>query len=76
MNEQQQISIKADELESIACPAEECRCALWDIKYELKKVPATISPHGKTTIQPIQVFFCVACGAKFEAQKPVGAYSK
>lgn len=45
-------------------PTERCKCGsgTWKIVYLLKKVSALVSPTGKETLVPIQVFACDQCG--------------
>ncbi len=45
-------------------PFERCKCggSQWTIVYLLKKVSALVSPTGKETLVPIQVFACSKCG--------------
>ena len=45
-------------------PVERCKCGggTWKIVYLLKKVSALISPTGKETLVPIQIFACDKCG--------------
>lgn len=44
-------------------PMERCKCGngTWKIVYLLKKVSALVSPTGKETLVPIQVFACDKC---------------
>ena len=44
-------------------PTERCKCGngTWKIIYLIKKVSALMSPTGKETIVPIQVFACDKC---------------
>lgn len=44
-------------------PVERCKCGggTWKIVYLLKKVSALISPTGKETLVPIQIFACDKC---------------
>ena len=55
---QQQLDIsKAD---TIVC--EECGNAAFTPAFFLKKISALVSPTGKESIVPIQVFTCGSCG--------------
>jgi len=44
-------------------PLVRCKCgsSTWKIVYLLKKVSALVSPTGKETLVPIQVFACDKC---------------
>ena len=39
-----------------------CKHTQWKVVYLLKKLSALISPTGKATVVPIQVFACDNCG--------------
>lgn len=45
-------------------PTERCKCGhnQWRIVYLIKKVSALVSPTGKETVVPIQIFACDKCG--------------
>jgi hypothetical protein len=45
-------------------PTERCICGhnQWRIVYLIKKVSALVSPTGKETVVPIQIFACDKCG--------------
>lgn len=44
-------------------PTERCKCGSnqWKIVYLIKKVSALMSPTGKETVVPIQIFACDKC---------------
>ena len=44
-------------------PTERCVCGnnTWKIVYFIKKVSALVSPTGKDTVVPIQIFACDKC---------------
>lgn len=45
-------------------PSERCSCgsSTWTVVYIIKKLSALVSPNGKETIVPVQVFACTKCG--------------
>lgn len=45
-------------------PNERCVCGhfAWKVVFLLKKISALVSPSGKETIVPIQIFACDKCG--------------
>lgn len=44
-------------------PSERCECGngTWTIDYILKHISALVSPTGKETLAPIQIFACAKC---------------
>lgn len=54
------INLNASELPTI-----KCRCGNFTFasSFILKKVSALVSPSGKETIAPIQIFTCIYCGS-------------
>ena len=53
------MNIDFSELEDIKC--DECECIHFEQVFLLKKVPVLLSPIGKATIAPAQIFRCVDC---------------
>lgn len=45
-------------------PFEKCKCGntTWKVVFLLKRLSKLISPNGKETLVPIQVFCCEKCG--------------
>jgi hypothetical protein len=56
---QQQINIDAAALPTMTCP--QCKNYTFHASFIVKKLSALVSPSGKETIVPIQVFTCTAC---------------
>ena len=73
MSEQQKITVKPEQLENVWCDTKDCVCAVFEVKYVLKKVPATISPTGKALVQPISFYVCRDCGKPSKGTMPEGA---
>ena len=46
--------------DAIAC--EECESDVFQPAFVLRKVSALVSPTGKETIVPMQLFACISCG--------------
>ena len=53
------ININPDELDDIVC--EKCENPTFVPASLFKKLPASLSPTGKATLVPLQVFECSAC---------------
>ena len=54
------VNVKLDQTEELTC--DECGCAAFKSVFLLRKVSALLSPSGKETVFPIQVFSCDSCG--------------
>jgi len=61
MSEQTNINLDASNLPTMRCA--HCGNFTFTASYVIKKISALISPSGKETIAPIQVFTCTACAA-------------
>lgn len=59
MQEQVNIPVGLDNTDEIAC--DECGGNTFHPAFLLRKVSALISPTGKETVVPIQVFACDSC---------------
>jgi|21_taG_2_1085346.scaffolds.fasta_scaffold00045_46 hypothetical protein len=57
--EQPALNINPDDLEDVVC--EQCKNPTFVPASLFKKLPASLSPSGKATLVPIQVFECSAC---------------
>ena len=55
-----QLNINPDDLVDILC--EKCGCQTFQQVYLFKSLSAVLSPSGKKTIVPMQVFKCDDCG--------------
>ena len=53
------MNIDFSELDDVKC--DECGCTHFEEVYLLKKIPALLSPAGKSTLAPAQIFRCVDC---------------
>jgi hypothetical protein len=59
-NENAQVSINPNDLEDVLC--EKCECQSFDMAFLFKKISAVLSPSGKESLIPIQVYKCTECG--------------
>jgi len=57
--EKQNLNINAAALPTLSCP--QCGGFTFGASFIVKKLSALISPNGKETIVPIQVFTCNFC---------------
>ena len=56
----QQINIDLSQTSELAC--DKCGNKTFQIVFLMRKVSALLSPYGKESIIPIQVFECSSCG--------------
>mgnify|MGYP003111546867 CR=1 FL=1 len=56
----QNINIDLNEVDNVAC--EECENETFTPVFVIKHISALISPNGKETMVPIQLFKCSKCG--------------
>jgi len=63
------ISVGLDNTDALKC--DECGSATFRPAFLLRKVSALMSPSGKETIVPIQVFACDSCGHVNEDFLPI-----
>ena len=63
------IPVGLDQTDGIKC--DECSGTVFHPAFILRKVSALISPTGKETIIPIQVFACDSCGHVNEEFMPI-----
>lgn len=59
-NEQLNMNIDISKMETLKC--EKCNNPFFNPTFIIKKVPAIMSPTGKESIVPIQIFSCGNCG--------------
>jgi len=59
MNATNQIQIDLSEVENLAC--EVCASDVFVPVFVIKKVSALLSPTGKETLAPLQIFKCDKC---------------
>lgn len=69
MREQVNIPVGLDNTDEIKC--DECGAATFHPAFLLRKVSAFLSPSGKDTIVPIQVFACDSCNHVNEEFLPI-----
>ena len=62
MNNPQQPQMKVDLSQSTAVTCEACGHDVFIPAFKLRKLSALLSPHGKETMVPMQVFACAKCG--------------
>ena len=55
--------------EPIKC--EKCDSEVFQPAFILRKVSALVSPTGKETIVPVQLFACISCGHVNEDMYPI-----
>lgn len=61
MENSTKVNLNASQLPTLRCI--NCGNYTFDASYVIKKVSALVSPSGKETVAPIQVFTCTACGS-------------
>ncbi len=69
MDQPVNIPVGLDQTDQIVC--DECGSAAFHPAFLLRKVSALISPTGKETVIPIQVFACDSCGHINEEFLPI-----
>ena len=47
----------------------ECGGEIFQPGVELKKLSSLISPTGQTSVVPVQIFYCVKCGSRYDLEK-------
>ena len=63
------INVNLDQTDEIKC--DECESIAFHSAFLLRKVSPLISPTGKGTVLPIQVFACDSCGHINEEFMPI-----
>jgi hypothetical protein len=69
MQETINIPVSLDQTSEIVC--DECASTVFHPAFILRKVSALISPTGKETVIPVQVFACDTCGHVNEEFLPI-----
>ena len=59
-NNQQQLNIDISQTTAVVC--EKCKNDTFQQVYKMRKLSALLSPAGKESMIPIQVFACAKCG--------------
>tara|TARA_R110001599_G_scaffold1706_5_gene8472 strand:- start:23217 stop:23450 length:234 start_codon:yes stop_codon:yes gene_type:complete len=57
---QPQVNINPDDLIDVLC--EKCENQTFTTSFMFKKISAVLSPNGKESMLPIQVYKCDSCG--------------
>ena len=60
MNQQQQVNINPDDLVDVCC--DKCGNQTFVQAFLFKKLSAVLSPNGKESMIPLQIFKCDECG--------------
>lgn len=68
-NESLNISVGLENTDAVTC--DECGSEVFRPSFLLRKVNALLSPSGKDTLVPIQVFACEKCGHVNEEFLPI-----
>ena len=61
MNNTQQPQMNVDLSQTIAVLCESCKSDTFIPAFKMRKLSALLSPHGKETMIPMQVFACAKC---------------
>ena len=69
MQETLNVPVNLSQTQEIKC--DECGSSAFHPAFLLRKVSALISPTGKETVIPIQVFACDSCGYINEEFMPI-----
>lgn len=59
-DQEQQISVNPSDLTDVTC--ESCECQTFSMAFMFKKLSAILSPNGKDSLIPLQVYTCTSCG--------------
>ncbi len=54
-----------------AMKCEECESEVFQPAVLLRRVSALVSPSGKETVMPVQIFACIKCGHVNEDMYPI-----
>ena len=60
--EQPQMKVDLDQTTAINCELESCKNDTFIPAFKMRRMSALLSPHGKETMIPMQVFACAKCG--------------
>ena len=62
MIDREQPGLKVDLSQTTAVSCEACGHDVFVPAFKMRKMSALLSPHGKETMIPMQVFACAKCG--------------
>ena len=62
MNNTQQPQMNVDISQTVAESCEACEHDVFIPSFKMRRLSALLSPHGKETMIPMQVFACAKCG--------------
>ena len=62
MINREQPGLKVDISQTTAINCESCEHDIFIPAFKIRKMSALLSPHGKETMIPMQVFACAKCG--------------
>ena len=60
MNQNPQVKINPEDLTDVVC--EKCENQTFTMAFLFKKISAILSPNGKESMIPLQVYKCDECG--------------
>ena len=60
--EQPQMKVDINQTTAINCELKSCNNDTFIPAFKMRKMSALLSPHGKETMIPMQVFACAKCG--------------
>ena len=60
MNQNPQVNINPEDLTDVVC--EKCENQTFTMAFLFKKISAILSPNGKESMIPLQVYKCDECG--------------
>ena len=72
MNNPQQPQMKVDFSQTTAVTCESCNYDVFIPAFKMRKLSALLSPAGKETMIPMNVFACAKCGHINDAFLPKG----
>ena len=58
----EQPGLKVDMSQTTSVSCEACEHDVFIPAFKMRRLSALLSPHGKETMMPIQVFACAKCG--------------
>tara|TARA_Y100001963_G_scaffold102164_1_gene140608 strand:- start:241 stop:474 length:234 start_codon:yes stop_codon:yes gene_type:complete len=60
--EQPQMKVDISQTTAVNCELESCKNDTFIPAFKMRRMSALLSPHGKETMIPMQVFACAKCG--------------
>ena len=60
MNQNPKVNINPDDLVDVVC--EKCENQTFSMAFLFKKISAVLSPNGKESMIPLQIYKCDECG--------------